>query len=115
MGGKSLAIRAGRPDEADRLTKIAHAGKRHWNYSEELIALWREDLTVTPDFVASHEVSCAVRDAEIVGFYALSYQGEAFELEHMWVDPSHIRTGVGSALFGHAIGVVRALGGSVLQ
>lgn len=108
-------IRAAHPDEAARLTEIAHAAKRHWGYSEDLISLWRADLTVSPEFVASHDVHCAVRNGDILGFYALSHEDDAFELEHMWVDPHDIGRGVGALLFEHAALTVRSQGGSVLH
>ena len=103
------------PTDAQRLTAIAHAAKRHWGYSEDLISLWQADLTVSPQFIVDCPVFCAVRDSEIVGFYALSRQGEAFELEHLWVDPQHMGIGVGALLFQHAVFTVRSMGGSVLN
>jgi GNAT superfamily N-acetyltransferase len=110
-----IRIQAGGEDDAGRLTEIAHAAKRHWGYSEELLALWDADLTVTGAFIASHPVYCAAVGAEVVGFYALSAEGDVFELEHMWVEPGHMSEGVGAALFGHAVATVRSLQGSVLR
>ena len=55
----NVAIRAARPDDAEALTRLAHAAKRHWRYPEEWIALWRPGLTVTPEFIATHPVYCA--------------------------------------------------------
>jgi GNAT superfamily N-acetyltransferase len=111
----TLEIRAAHTADARRLTEIAHAAKRHWGYDEQLITLWRDDLTVTPDLIADHPVYCAAEGAELLGFYALSGDGDVFELEHMWVDPTHIRRGVGRRLFGHAVATVRSLGGSLLR
>jgi GNAT superfamily N-acetyltransferase len=108
--GHRLSIRAGQPCDAPRLTAIAHAAKRYWGYAEELIALWDDELTLTPEFIASHPVFCALRDDEIAGFYALSCQENACELEHMWVEPAHIGTGVGACLFEHALQTVQSLG-----
>jgi GNAT superfamily N-acetyltransferase len=110
----SVGIQAACPTDAQRLTAIAHAAKRHWGYSDELIALWGADLTLTPEFIANHPVFCAVRNGEIAGFYALSCQENACELEHMWVEPAHIGTGVGACLFQHAVQTVRSLGRSAL-
>ena len=100
---------------AQRLTAIAHAAKRRWGYSENLIALWQADLTVTPEFIADNLVFCAVQDDEIIGFYALISQGDLFELEHMWVDPKHMRIGVGALMFKHAVCTVRSMDGSALR
>ena len=104
-----------RPTDAQRLTAIAHAAKRHWGYLEDLISLWQADLTVTAQFIVDFPVFCALRDSEIIGFYALSRRGEAFELEHLWVDPQQMGTGVGTLLFQHAVFTVRSMGGSILN
>ncbi len=150
MAASVITIQAAHPTDAQRLTAIAHAAKRHWGYSDQLIALWEEDLVITPAFVAGHPVFCAEHDGAIIGFYALSRmrgdQAEsatdytdftdavdltqdsvksvqsvqsvaekpAFELDHLWVDPQHIGTGVGKLLFDHAAHTARLLGGSVL-
>ena len=109
-----MDIRAALPTDALRLTAITHAAKLHWGYSDELMALWDADLTVTPQFIDDHPVFCAVQGDEIVGFYALSRQGATFDLEHLWVDPPHMGAGVGARLFEHAVCTVRTLGGSQL-
>ena len=108
-------IRAAATAEAARLTEIAFAAKGYWKYPDNMIALWTEDLTVSPEFIVSHDVHCATQGDDILGFYALSNVGETFELEHMWVEPAHIGSGVGAALFAHAVETVRAHGGSLLQ
>lgn len=102
------AIRRARSTDAGRLTAIAHAAKRHWRYPARWIRLWRDDLTVRPAFIRANPVYCAVRDGEIVGFYALSGSGSEHELEHMWVEPDHMGNRIGSALFGHALATVRS-------
>ena len=103
-----VAIRRARSTDAGRLTAIAHAAKRHWRYPARWIRLWRDDLTVRPAFIRTHPVYCAVRDGDIVGFYALSGSGSEHELEHMWIDPDHMGSRIGSALFGHALATVRS-------
>ena len=95
------SIRKARPRDCADLTRIAHLAKRVWGYPETLIRLWRPGLTVTQEFVARHPVYCAVRGGEVVGFYALSDAGATPELEHMWVLPRHMGTGVGRLLFAH--------------
>jgi ribosomal protein S18 acetylase RimI-like enzyme len=110
-----LQIRRARPADAAALTRIAHAAKRHWGYSDDLIELWRDDLTVTAEFLHAHPAYAAVQDAEIVGFYALSHEADVVEIEHLWVDPSHMGAGVGRRLFDHAVTIARGLGGAVLK
>lgn len=81
----------------------------------EWIELWRGDLTVTPNFIRRHPVYAAVHGRRVMGFYALSRRGAGFELEHMWIHPRCIGTGVGRELFGHALATARRAGGHLLR
>ena len=103
-------IRRARPSDSDELTRIAHAAKRHWGYSEQLIRLWEPDLTLRPGFVARQPAYCAVERSRPVAFYALSGRGRCRELEHMWVHPRRIGSGVGTLLFAHLINRLRLMG-----
>jgi len=96
-------IRRSKPREAAVLTEIAHAAKRHWGYPENWIEYWRDDLTITPEFISSHEVYVAVIDKEIGGCCALVLKGSQAELEHMWIRPLYMGAGLGKALFVHVM------------
>jgi len=95
------SIRKARRSECAALTRIAHAAKRFWGYPETLMRAWKADLTVSPQTLVQGEAYCAVRNARVVGFYATSGEGNERELEHMWVAPAHIGTGVGRVLLEH--------------
>jgi N-acetylglutamate synthase-like GNAT family acetyltransferase len=92
-------IRKASADNSETLTQIALDAKRHWGYPEHWIKHWESDLTVSPDFIDKHQVYVAEDEGEIRGFYALSLNGDKAELEHMWVRPAYIGTGIGKELF----------------
>jgi GNAT superfamily N-acetyltransferase len=92
-------IRRATPEEAATLTNIALAAKRHWGYPEHWIKHWESDLTISPEFIANNEVYVAESDGNPQGFYALSIENTKAELEHMWVLPDSIGTGIGKELF----------------
>lgn len=48
---RNFVIRAGRPSDADQLTKLAFLSKAHWGYPTEWLELWEADLTVTPEMI----------------------------------------------------------------
>lgn len=98
-----MKIRKALTDEAATLTRIAQDAKQHWGYPEHWLKHWQDDLTISPDFVARNDVFVADREGELLGFYALVVQEEKAELDHMWVAPAHIGTGVGKELFIHAM------------
>lgn len=96
------------------LSLIAYAAKRHWGYPKRWMERWREGLTITPEFVEENEVYAALVEGEPVGFYALVGQGCRMELEHLWVLPERMGTGVGRALLEHAAGRAADLGAETL-
>jgi N-acetylglutamate synthase-like GNAT family acetyltransferase len=92
-------IRRSSPEDAKTLTQIALDAKRYWGYPEHWIRHWESDLTISSDFIRDNHVYVAEEDGEIRGFYALCILGDKAELEHMWVTPNCIGTGIGKELF----------------
>jgi GNAT superfamily N-acetyltransferase len=113
--GCLVEIQRATPGDAETLTGISFAAKRYWGYPEQWMERWQESLTITPDFVRRNEVYGAVVEGEMVGFYALASRGHGIELEHLWVAPERIGTGVGRALFEHAVRNAGSLGVEVLS
>ena len=109
----TIIVRA-RPEQADALTRIALAAKRHWGYPERWIKIWTPLLTITPEFITANEVWAAAIDGRAVAFYALLENGDQASLEHLWVEPEFMGRGIGRDLFEHACARARALGHPVL-
>lgn len=110
-----LQIRRAAIEDYERLTEIAHAAKRHWGYPERWIALWKETLTITPEFISGSESYVAVVDDEVVGFYSLIIRDDKTVLDHLWVMPERIGTGLGKELFNHAVGTARRFGVKTIE
>ena len=110
-----IEIRRATPDESEALTALAHAAKRHWNYPQDWIDSWKADLTLTPEFIAKHEVFVAIIDEAIAGCCALVVGDTIAELEHMWIYPEQMGKGVGRALFAHTTRRAAELGLSELE
>ena len=94
-----MKIRQASVDEAASLTQIALDAKRYWGYPEHWITHWEADLTISPDFIRDNHVYVAEEDGQLRGFYALCVAGQKAELEHMWVTPACIGSGIGKELF----------------
>lgn len=110
-----IEFRHAQPHEAKNLTAIAHAAKRHWNYPEDWIEQWKLDLTITPEFISEHEVFVALVDEKIAGCCALVLTESHAEIEHMWMRPEHMGSGIGRALFEHAKHRAEERGARVLE
>lgn len=104
----TIRIRPGRPDEAAALTEIAFAAKRHWGYPESWIDLWRDDLTVLPQYIDDNIVYVAEKCRESIGFVALDIIDVEAEVDHLWVLPAHMGKGVGRQLMHSALRYCRS-------
>lgn len=98
-----MIIREAAITDAAALTSIAHDAKRYWGYPEHWLRHWQDDLTISPDFIADNIVYLAETEGQALGFYALVVREDKAELDHLWVSPAHIGTGVGKQLFLHAM------------
>lgn len=102
-------------DQADILTQIALAAKRHWGYPDAWIQLWSPVLTITPEFIGGHETFVAWMDEQPVGFCAISQEDVKASLEHLWVSPGYIGKGIGAALFNHMLLRCKEMGAQTLK
>jgi hypothetical protein len=94
----TMEIVRAKPIDAESLTAVAHAAKRHWGYPESWIHHWRDSLTITPDFVANNVVFVATIAEGAVGFGTLRFDRVAGWIDHLWVLPAAMGCGVGRRL-----------------
>lgn len=110
-----ISIRRVKPEEADRLSQIAIAAKRYWNYPEHWMQLWMPQLTFGPAYFEEHESWAAELNGEVIAFYTIQERENNAWLENIWVLPKHIGQGVGKDLFLHALYRARQQGYTTLK
>lgn len=98
-----MLIRRALADEAGALSEIARQAKKHWGYPDHWIQHWNDDLTISADFIGSNPVFVADDEGALLGFYALMINQDKAELDHLWVTPDQIGSGIGKQLFLHAM------------
>ena len=111
----NLQINRAKPEEAEALTQIALAAKRHWGYPERWMELWKPQLTFSPEYFEENESWVAEIDDAPIAFYTLLEKDGSAWLENLWVSPGWIGKGVGKRLFLHALGLSRQWGLRILQ
>ncbi len=110
-----MQIVRARPEDADVLTEIAFAAKRHWGYPEHWIQGWRDILTMRPEFIASNVTYSAIKDGRPVGFYLLTTEADGLHLDHLWILPDAMGAGIGRTLFEHAAAQATGLGFTAIK
>ena len=107
-------IRDALEQDVELLTRIAFAAKGHWGYPPEWLELWRDELVIDVDTLASCSVWVATVDDRPAATIGLSWD-DVPEVEFLWVDPAFIGRGLGSALIDHARAAARDRGVATLK
>ena len=108
---EALRIRPAIETEAILLTELALRSKAHWGYDSEFLEACRAELTIEPEYVASHPTFVLEKQGRLLGFYSLERQADGdVELVHLFVEPDAIGSGYGKLLWTHAVETARQLG-----
>ena len=105
-----LQIRRVKPEQADVLTRIALAAKRHWGYPERWMEIWKPQLTFSPEYFEENESWVAEINNAPVAFSTLLEKDGSAWIENLWVSPECIGKGVGKSLFSYALDLSRQRG-----
>ncbi len=119
----TITIRPAWPSEAAEISALALRSKSHWGYDAAFLEACRSDLSVTPETMQQHivrvgEIRAGDGDSVMGGFYTLSRRetaGAPWSVEHLFVDPPAIGTGLGAALMDHLKAKARAAGATMLE
>jgi maltose O-acetyltransferase len=107
-------IRMAYPNEGITLTEIAFAAKRTWNYPESYFDIWKDELTITKEYIEKNIVFVYEKREHVVGFYSIvsvidDFMAgnvpvkKGFWLEHLFIKPSFQHKGIGRKLMEHVI------------
>jgi GNAT superfamily N-acetyltransferase len=107
-----FCLRTPRHDEAAILTELCLRSKAVWGYDEDFMQACRVELTLTPAIMRSSYIKVAEINGHLVGVAQVTINGQLAELDKLFVEPTHLRSGAGKALFGWATSIARD-GGAV--
>ncbi|OVE74788.1 GNAT family N-acetyltransferase, partial [archaeon D22] len=107
-----INIRKARADEHKILTEISFASKRHWDYPEAFFDIWKDELTITKEYIEKNMVYVVESSNTIVGYFSIVEVKEkflagkllvtaGFWLEHIFIDPKHINKGIGTQMIAY--------------
>lgn len=111
--------------DCDSLTEISFAAKRHWNYPDSYYDLWKDELTITKDYIEQNILYKAQLGNLVLGFYSIienksdffsgeTFVSKGFWLEHIFIKPEFLRCGIGRLLIDHVKLISKKMGVSDL-
>src|SRR5215212_10019371 len=105
-----IVMRPARAEEADALSGLALRSKAQWGYEAQFLEACRPDLTFRPDEICARRAVVAEESGHLVGFYTLDGVPPEGELGNLWIEPAHMRRGIGRLLWNHAMATARSIG-----
>lgn len=105
-------IRPAEISEAEILTRLSFESKGYWHYPEDFFGVWSDELTIRPDYIRKNDVFLFEKKHAVLGYYAIVELKDdidipgirlqkGFWLEHLFINPQKIGTGIGTKLFDH--------------
>ena len=118
---QNIEIDKAQESDCDILTDISFTAKRHWDYPENYYDIWRNELTITKDYINRNIIFKARYQDSLLGFYSIAenksdfYSGEThvkkgFWLEHIFIKPDYHKLGIGRLLIEHAKQISKNMG-----
>ncbi len=109
----NIMIRPADVVDSDILTSISFAAKRYWKYPEEYYGVWKDELTITLDYINNNQVHVAMVEDDVVGFISIAELKDDFQtgeflirkgywLDHIFINPDYIGRKVGTKLISFA-------------
>lgn len=106
-----MLIRKAEPGEGESLTALCVRSKAHWGYDATFMEMSAAALAVSEADIALGHVLVAVDgDGQTIGMACVLPEGDAADLDALFVDPSAIGGGAGRLLFDASIGLAREFG-----
>lgn len=110
---KEISINEANDSDFETLTEISFSAKRHWNYPENYFDIWKDELTITEEYINKNIVYKALFLDTILGFYSIVenendflandiFVKKGFWLEHIFIRPEFHKIGIGRLLIDHA-------------
>lgn len=99
------------PADAREVSELAIRSKAVWGYPPEVMDVFRRELSISGDELAARLGFGVISAGKLVGYYTTAPKGGGdVELEHLFVEPSRLRKGLGTMLLNHALATCRDRG-----
>jgi len=86
-------------EDAKELTELTILSKSYWDYSEQQIEAWKNDLTITEPYIVEKEIFKLIYENKIIGYYSFFKSNNSdLKLDNLFVTPIYIGKGIGKKL-----------------
>lgn len=94
-----MIIEKAKNTDGNELTELTLRSKSHWNYSREQIDKWKNDLTITSNYIDKKEVYKLICNEIVIGYYSyFRLNDKEIKLENLFIEPKFIGKNYGKLL-----------------
>lgn len=105
-----VRLREAQLADLDGLSDLCLRSKAVWGYDAAFMAACRPELTMRPMDLERTELQIAEAEGQMLGMVQIRVSAQEGQLLKLFVDPGHLRSGVGSRLLTWALARARQLG-----
>ncbi len=102
-----MIFREPKPSELRELSDLCLRSKAHWDYSEDMLKAFKDELTLRKTDLDMDAVMLAEDKRGIAGLVQVSMAGTDAALEKLFVDPARLSEGTGYNLYVWACRIAR--------
>lgn len=105
---EKMKIQKAENTDAKVLTGITMRSKAHWGYSSKQIEKWKDDLTITAEYIDQSEFYTLVFKEQAIGYYSFYVkEAKTIKLDNIFLEPEFIGQGYGKKLMKHFLQKVK--------
>jgi GNAT superfamily N-acetyltransferase len=83
-------------EDAEDLSVLCFASKAYWGYSQEQMNSWRDELTISAEYILKNQVYKLRIDNQLIAFYSYySLPEKSVFMDNLFIDPTFIGKGYG--------------------
>jgi len=94
-----MIVRDARLEETEALSELVLRSKASHGYDAAFVEACRSELRITAERLHAERVRVAARASELLGVASLHVDADEAELTALFVEPAHLGTGIGRALW----------------
>jgi GNAT superfamily N-acetyltransferase len=111
-----MKIEKAQNSDAKELTELTIRSKSYWSYSSEQIALWKDELTITAQYIDQVEIYKLSEENQLIGYYSyLELDDKKVKLDNIFLEPRFIGKGYGKVLMSHLIQQIKDRGFEMIE
>ncbi len=94
-----IRLRAARAGELQKLSELCLRSKAVWGYDRTFLAACEDELTLHAEELETSHIAVAEADGKIIGVAPIGIEKREAHLLKLFVEPTHLKSGVGRKLF----------------